>query len=105
MDGGGGGEDPACLANAEKRKRSYDPSAGAKAFRAVSTLTSRKFSLSVVKAVGGVRRPVIMVSRRKFLLYEARRESSKVVWWRRRLVERRWLLVGGKGSSEMWRSL
>lgn len=62
-------------------------------------------SLSVVKAVWGVWRPVVVVSWRKVVLHEAWREASKIVWWWGGLVERRWLLVGREWPSEMGRSL
>lgn len=65
---------------------------------------SGKFSLSVVKAVGGVGRPVIVVSGGKVVLHEARRKASETVW-RWGLVERRWLLVWRERPSEMGRSL
>lgn len=67
--------------------------------------TSRIISLSIVKAVWGVRWPVVVVSGRKVILHKARWEASKIVWWWWRLVERRWLLVGRERPSEMGRSL
>lgn len=89
----------------EKEMYSLNTITAAKVFKPVSAPTSRKFSLSVVKVVRGVWRPVVMVSGGKFILHKAWWESSKVVWWRRGLVERRWLLVGRKRPSEMGRSL
>lgn len=68
--------------------------------------TSRKICLSKVKAVLGVRWPVIVVSGGEVILNKARREAAETVWgWWWGLVERRWLLVGREWPSEMWRSL
>ena len=63
--------------------------------------TSGIISLSVVEAVWGVRRPVVVVSGRKVVLHEAWREASEIVWWWRGLVERWRLLVGREGPSEV----
>lgn len=71
----------------------------------LSAPTSRIIPLSVVKAMWGVWRPVVVVSRGELVLHEAWREAPKIVWWRGGLVERRWLLVGRKGPSEVGRSL
>lgn len=67
--------------------------------------TSRIISLRVVKAVWGVRWPIIRVSGRKVILHKARWEASKIVWWGRGLIVGRWLLMGRERPSEMGRSL
>lgn len=71
----------------------------------VSELTSRKLSLGVVKAMWRVWWSVIVVSGRKVFLHKPWGEAPKIVWWWWGLVERRGLLVGWEGSSEMGRSL
>lgn len=67
--------------------------------------TSGEIPLVVVESVGGVRRPVVMVSGGEVVLNEARPKASKVVRRRRGLVEGRRLLVRRERSSEVRRSL
>lgn len=68
------------------------------------SFTSWEVSLRVIEAMWGVRGSIKVVAWWEVILHEARWEAAKVVRGRG-LVERRRLLVGREGASEVWRPL